>query len=258
MKKVVIIGSGNVAEALAGAIPAGKYALTQIYARNAARGKEIAANAGCDYTNDPAALAKADIYVIAVSDQAIARVAETLRFGNDAVVLHTAGSVAIDELPEKIKNRGALYPLQTFTQGRHVDFREIPVFIEGSNPLSVKTISDLANTLSDRVQTATSAQRMKLHLASVFACNFSNHMYAIAQGLLKENGLSTDLIKPLIAETAAKALDGESAARVQTGPAVRNDYQTKDRHIELLGNHPHIQNLYKTISLNIWETSKKI
>ncbi len=258
MKEVVIIGSGNMAEALAKAVAASSYTLKQLFARNETRGKLIAAAAGTQYADDPALLAEADIYLIAVSDVAISRVAETLSFGNDAVVVHTAGSVGIDELPVQIKNRGAFYPLQTFTQGREVDFREIPVFIEGNNPYAVKVLTDLAKTLSDQVHKADSAQRMKLHLAAVFACNFANHMYAIAQGLLAENGMPMDIIKPLIAETAAKALDSAKAADVQTGPAARNDYATKDKHMEFLSNHPQLQNLYKNISLSIWETSKKI
>lgn len=258
MKEIVIIGSGNVADALAHAITASNYTLRQIFARNRTEGRAIADAVGCDYASEPAALAEADIYLIAVSDQAIGRVTEGLHFGNDAVVAHTAGSVGLDELPRQIKNRAAFYPLQTFTKGRRVNFRDIPLFIECSSPFAVKVITDLANALSDHVRKVTSVQRMQLHMAAIFACNFSNHMYTIAQSLLAENGLQTDIIKPLIAETAAKAMESPSAATVQTGPAVRNDYQIKDKHMEMLKNHPHFQNLYKTISLNIWETSKKI
>ena len=116
----------------------------------------------------------------------------------------------------------------------------------------------LKAALSTRVRIADSRQRMRLHLAAVFACNFANHMFAVGQQLLQEYGLPADLIKPLIRETVAKALDSPSAAAVQTGPARRNDYRTRHKHIEMLHNHPELQNLYKNISLNIWETSKKI
>ena len=118
MKTVVVIGSGNVAEALAGAIAASPYGLAQLYARNRDRGERIARSYGCPFASDPQELAPADIYLIAVSDRAVGEAAEALDFGR-AVVAHTAGSVPLDGLPGKIRNRGVFYPLQTFTAGRH-------------------------------------------------------------------------------------------------------------------------------------------
>ena len=119
MKTVVVIGSGNVAEALAGAIAASPYGLAQLYARNRDRGERIARSYGCPFASDPQELAPADIHLIAVSDRAVGEVAEALDFGR-AVVAHTAGSVPLDGLPGKIRNRGVFYPLQTFTAGRHI------------------------------------------------------------------------------------------------------------------------------------------
>ena len=186
MKRICLIGSGNVAEAFAVALgglhPAGRFRLGQIYARNRARGAKLARMAGCDHTDDPAQLVPADIYLISVSDTQIGAVAENLDFGN-AIVADTAGSVA---------------------------------------------------------------------------CNFTNHMYAIAQELLAEKGLPPQLIGPLISETAAKALGSPSAAAVQTGPARRGDRQTQQKHLGLLEGHPQLQELYQKISTEIWETSKKI
>ena len=137
MKTVVVIGSGNVAEALAGAIAASPYGLAQLYARNRDRGERIARSYGCPFASDPQELAPADIHLIAVSDRAVGEVAEALDFGR-AVVAHTAGSVPLDGLPGKIRNRGVFYPLQTFTAGRHISLgsskapirrRPVPCFV---------------------------------------------------------------------------------------------------------------------------------
>lgn len=257
MKRIVIIGSGNLAEALARAIAASSYTLVQIYARNEERGRRIAGMTGCSYAGPRNAPEEADIYLIAVSDKSIAQVASSLTVGK-AVVAHTGGAVDMNEIAGHIVNRGVFYPLQTFTAGRKVDLRNVPIFIEGRNRNTVAVLQALAEELSGRVIEADSAQRSKLHLAAVFACNFTNHMYAIGQKLLEGSGIATDVLNPLILETASKAADSPSAARVQTGPAVRNDFRTKDKHMKMLAASPDLQNLYKNISLNIWETSKKI
>ena len=204
MKTVVVIGSGNVAEALAGAIAASPYGLAQLYARNRDRGERIARSYGCPFASDPQELAPADIYLIAVSDRAVGEAAEALDFGR-AVVAHTAGSVPLDGLPGKIRNRGVFYPLQTFTAGRHISLGDVPLLVEGSDPQTTRTLLRLARVLSSNARQASSEERAKLHLAAVFASNFSNHMYAIAQQLLDRYGLPADLLKPLMRETAPQA-----------------------------------------------------
>lgn len=257
MKRVVIVGSGNVAESLAQAVAASPYRLVQIFARNVSRGTRLARAAGCTHTDDPSALAQADIYLIAVSDRAVAPVSEALDFGR-AVVAHTAGSVSRDELSAAIPNRGVFYPLQTFTAGRIVPLGDVPLFIEGENPETTAVLRELAGTLSRRVFDADSERRKRLHLAAVFACNFTNHMIAVGQRLMEQSGLPADALNPLLRETADKALSGPRAAALQTGPASRGDRQTMERHTEMLAAEPELQNLYKLISLNIWETSRKI
>ena len=261
MKRICLIGSGNVAEAFAVALgglhPAGRFRLGQIYARNRARGAKLARMAGCDHTDDPAQLVPADIYLISVSDTQIGAIAENLDFGN-AIVAHTAGSVSLNVLPDRLSHRGVFYPLQTFTAGRRIDFRQVPLLIEGEHPDTAAALRLLASELSDSVYEVSEQQRAQLHLAAVFACNFTNHMYAIAQELLAEKGLPPQLIGPLISETAAKALGCPSAAAVQTGPARRGDRQTQQKHLGLLEGHPQLQELYQKISTEIWETSKRI
>ena len=134
----------------------------------------------------------------------------------------------------------------------------IPVCLVASSPDLRPELEAFARKLSGTVIWADSAQRCKVHLAAVFACNFVNHMYAVGEGIVRSAGLPFDVLKPLLAETAAKALDAASPADVQTGPAVRNDLPTMARHRALLAAAPRLENIYSIISNNIWEISKKI
>lgn len=259
MTNVVIIGSGNLAEALARAIArTPELRLRQVFGRNALRAAEVAASAAAEWASEPERLAEADIYIIAVSDTAVGSVAAQLPIPTSAVVAHTAGSVAIDVLPARYPLRAVFYPMQTFTRGRDVDFSEIPIFIETALPELRPRMETFAGRLSRRVIYAGSEQRAKVHLAAVFACNFANHMYALGERIAARAGLSFEVLKPLVAETAAKALAAAHPAEVQTGPAVRNDFTTKARHAELLAGDPALKNIYATISQSIWETSRKI
>ena len=258
MERAVIIGSGNLAEALARAVAKSGLKLVQIFARNAARGQQVAALAATQWTADPARLAEADIYLIAVSDKAVEHVAATLPIPEGAAVAHTAGSVPLAAIPEKFAHRAVFYPMQTFTKGREVDFSVIPVFLETPSAELRPELEAFARQLSGTVIWATSEQRARVHLAAVFACNFANHMYAVGERIVRDAGIDFDVLKPLIAETAAKACDARSPLDVQTGPAVRNDFATKARHGDLLSFDLRLKNIYSTISQSIWETSKKI
>lgn len=259
LKSAVIIGSGNLAEALARALAASDAELRQIYARNEARGRAIAALTGTEAVSRPEELSKeADIYLIAVSDSAVGEVARTLPIPAEAVVAHTAGSVPLEALPEKFPHRAVFYPMQTFTKGRAVDFREIPIFVEAADAALQADVEAFAGLLSHHVLQADSARRAKVHLAAVFACNFANRMYALGEQIVRTAGLDFDILKPLVSETAAKACDAASPADVQTGPAARHDAATLERHMALLSDAPSLQELYQQISKNIWETSRKI
>ncbi len=253
--RIVIVGSGRVAGALANALAGVGMAPVQVWARNRSAAAKIAEACGCPYSDDPKELAPAEVYLLAVSDKAIKVVAGKLKFG-DAVVAHTAGSVEMDALLP-LRNRAVLYPMQTFSEERTIDVGHIPIFIEGSNRQSLDAVRQIATALTDNVHEIDSTRRMILHTAAVFANNFTNHMYTAGEELAREAGFDFEILKPLIMETAAKALDARSPRDVQTGPAVRNDFETRSRHTELLSQKPYLQNLYINISKNIWETSKK-
>lgn len=258
LQRVVVVGSGNLAEALAQAVAQSGAQLVQLFARNRERGPAVARLAGAPWSDDPQQLAVADLYLLAVSDRAVAEVAEGLPIPAGAAVVHTAGSVAMDALPARYARRGVLYPLQTFTAGRAVDFRRIPLFVEASTPVLQEELEAFAARLSQAVHRLDSQQRVWLHLAGVFACNFVNAMYAAGEGIVQRAGVGFEVLKPLLAETAAKAAAAASPRTVQTGPAVRHDTATQARHEALLAGDPQLQAIYRLISNEIWETSKKI
>lgn len=258
MKSIVLIGSGNLAEALAEALSRSEgIELRQLFGRNEARIAELSARNGIPGCTDPSLLAPADLYLLAVSDAAIAPLATTLPFAEGAAVVHTAGGIGIDALPEGIARRGVLYPLQTFTRGRRVDFARIPLFVEGSDEEFARELERLAGRLSRTVARADSARRARLHLAAVFACNFVNHLYALGAEVLRRTDLPFETLAPLIEETAAKAIASGDPARMQTGPAVRGDRPTQRRHRMLLTGDPQLERIYEILSEHIWQTSKK-
>ncbi len=257
LKRVVIVGSGNVAEALARALPASGAELCQVFARNRERGPRVAALGGTTWTADPDRLAEADLYLIAVSDRAVGEVAASLRLPDGAVAAHTAGSVPLDAL-EAFPRRAVIYPLQTFTAGRAVDFARVPLFLEASDKGTYQAVERFARRLSSQLYPADSKRRGILHLAGVLACNFVNALYAAGERTLAREGLPFEALRPLIAETAAKALAAPSPAAVQTGPAVRGDLPTLERHRALLAEEPLLLEIYNLMSRYIWETSRKI
>ena len=185
------------------------------------------------------------IYIICIKDDFIAEIAQQLLL-KDKIVVHTSGSIAMDVLSQ-FDNHGIFYPLQTFSKDTAVNISDVPFCIETNNESTKNQLLDLAKTLSNKVYEIDSEQRKKIHVAAVFACNFSNYLYSISEDILKENNMDLDILKPLILETAKK-IQTNSPKTVQTGPAKRNDQAVIENHIELLGNNPAYQEIYKLMS----------
>jgi predicted short-subunit dehydrogenase-like oxidoreductase (DUF2520 family) len=248
--KIILIGAGNVATQLGIALSDAGYHISQVYSptkkSSALLAKKLKATAITDLKKIER---DAAVYIIAVKDDAIADVAKKLHL-KDRIVVHTSGSVSIDVLKNVSKNYGVFYPLLTFTKEKKVDFKTVPFCIEGSNKATSTTLQYFAKSISSNVQLISSEQRKVIHLAAVFACNFSNHMYAIAEGILKKNKLSLDILKPLIEETAMKIRD-QSPAKVQTGPAVRGDKKTMEKQLKMLSGSKKLKEIYKLISTDI-------
>lgn len=253
MIKVVLIGSGNVAQHLIQAFAKSKeIKVSQVFSRR----KETIVpllDSG-KITNNFNDLAEADIYIIAVSDDAIAKVSSQLPFKNRLVV-HTSGSVPIDSLDNKNK-RGIFYPLQTFTKGKEVDFSQIPICLESENDPDFELLEKAAQSISNNVIKSNEKQRKALHISAVFVNNFVNEMYRIGNEICEENKVPFEILKPLILETVNKVMT-LSPKEAQTGPAKRNDAQTIEAHLDFLSNENHAK-IYKILTQSIQTNGKEL
>ena len=198
-KKIVLIGAGNVAHHLAPALLRAGMNLCQIYSRTLESARELGRKTGITYTSDTFAVyPDGDIYIFCVSDDALLSVFKSLRINEEALILHTSGSVPLDIFKPYRQNYGVLYPLQTFSKTRNLDFGEIPLCIEAPDKEVLKTIGQIADKLSSKVYEISSEKRKKLHLAAVLANNFTNHLYHMAGKLLEKEDLDFNLLRPLI------------------------------------------------------------
>lgn len=256
-KRIVLIGAGNVAHHLAPALLKAGVNLCQIYSRSVESARELGIKTGITYTADSFTVyPDADIYIFCVSDDVLLSIFKGLRINSNALILHTSGSVPMDIFQPYRERFGVLYPLQSFTKKRDLDFREIPLCIEASTPAVLKEVRELAELLASRVEDINTEKRKHLHLAAVFANNFTNHLYGMAGKLLEKEGLSFDMLRPLIFETAHKVMlmPPESA---QTGPARRGDENILAMHKNLLKTNKKLQNIYALMSDSIRETNVK-
>jgi len=253
MLKVTVIGSGNVAQHLIKAFSkADGVSIVQVCARSAESLLHLFPQQLI--TTDLSGLKEADIYIIAVTDNAIAEVSAQLPFKNRLVV-HTSGSVSIDALDSN-NRRGVFYPLQTFSKNKEVDFNNIPICLESESAEDYELLATLANSISGNIFNITSNQRKALHVAAVFASNFTNHMYVLANEICTEHKMPFDILKPLITETAAKVKE-LSPLKAQTGPAIRHDSKTIEAHLEMLTN-DNQRNIYKTLTQSIQAHAEKL
>lgn len=254
IEKVSLIGSGNLATQLGKALKRAGLKVVQVYSRTEKSAKELADILDCAFTTKLENLQESDLFVVAVKDSALPDVLKKLEAGQ-AVVVHTAGSVPMDIFANHAKRYGVFYPLQTFSKQREVDFSAIPVCLEASSPEVFDELAQLARKLSGTMRAVGSEDRKTLHLAAVFACNFVNHFYQLAAGLLESKELNFDLLKPLITETAQKVMTMKPAD-AQTGPAVRFDETIIKKHLNLLDEEPHLRKIYSFVSESIYNSKK--
>ena len=251
MIKVVLIGSGNVAQHLIQVLLHAKNVdLVQAFARNPRHLSHFLPDS--KITSDYQEIKNADLYIISVSDNAIAEVSAQLPFENRLVV-HTSGTSDISVLHNK-NRKGVFYPLQTFTKGKEIDFAPIPICLEAEKESDYQLLEELGNCISQKVDPISSEQRKSLHVAAVFVCNFVNHLYEIGNEICEENNVPFEVLHPLIQETAHKITE-LSPKEAQTGPALRNDTKTIEKHIDFLEN-PEYKNLYQLLTQSIQHVKK--
>ena len=247
--EIVIIGSGNTATVLGRKLKAGGHKIVQVFGRDTSAASQLAYELGTESTNYWNVVYRdADLYLLAVSDIAIEEVLEELQLP-DKTIVHTAASVSKNILKNTAHHFGVFYPLQSLKKELgHLP--DIPIVIDASDEATLKELEVLAHSISDKVVEADDEQRMKLHLAAVIVNNFVNHLYALAESYCNSEGIDFTLLLPLIKETAAR-LDRISPSQLQTGPALRNDRGTVEKHLELLKRYPRLKAIYETFTESI-------
>jgi predicted short-subunit dehydrogenase-like oxidoreductase (DUF2520 family) len=253
---VSFIGSGNLAWHLAPALDNMGNVVREVYSQNPNHAEALTerlyqaeVKATLDFSTSDS-----KVFIIAVSDDAISDIAREIILPEEAILVHTSGSQPLTELQyAATQNLGVFYPLQTFSKSKKVDFKEIPIFIESYSDEVENTLIQIARSISKEVRKIGSEERKALHVAAVFASNFSNHMLTIAKDIMQQNSLDYDWLKPLITETINKSMymgPGEA----QTGPAKRGDLNILDSHLEFLQGDESVAEIYKVVSQHIIDT----
>lgn len=250
--RIIFIGAGRLATHLGPALCAAGHDILQIYSRTKESAQALATLTSSEPVTDLQQVTRdADVYICAVKDDVLPTLLPTLCKGREeALFLHTAGSVSMDIFQPYARHYGVLYPMQTFSKERQLDFSEIPVFIEADSATTFSVVETLASSVSHKVTQLSSDDRRYLHLSAVFACNFVNHCYDLAGTLLEEHGIPFDTLLPLIDETARKVHE-LSPREAQTGPAVRYDQAVIARQSQMLSGLPH--DIYELMSKSIHE-----
>ena len=246
MKNIILLGSGNVATHLGIALNNSNYTIVQVYSKSIDNAKLLAKKLDAHFTNDLTKLKSADLIIVSIKDDEILSVLSQIK--NTAIV-HTAGSIGLNIFRQKFTNYGVFYPLQTFNKEIDVNISEIPFCIEGNSLKFEKQLIEIAKAISNNVIKMNSDQRKQLHIAAVFACNFSNHMFSIADNLLAKKDIDFKILLPLIRTTIAN-LKKNKPKELQTGPAKRKDTSIIQEHIAAI-KEKEIKELYTKISSNI-------
>ncbi len=249
---IAIIGSGNVAWHLAPELENAGHRVVEVFSRNVKNANAIIKRLYSAelITTIDFSESEAEIFIICISDDAIKQIAQEIVLPENSIVVHTSGSISMKKLGYTATDHiGVFYPLQTFTKGKRIFFEDIPILIEAENKFTSRVLKNLGKSISKKVIRVNSKDRMAIHVAAVFACNFTNHMFGMAEGILKGQGFEFELLRPLIAETINKSLD-LGPKNAQTGPAARADFKTLDKHMAFLEGKEG-KKLYKFITENI-------
>ena len=247
--KIVFIGAGNLATRLSLAMQRVGMQIGQVYSHTEASARQLATRLGCPWTNDLSALQEdGDLYVFSLKDTVLSDVISKVK-PNNGMWVHTAGSMPMSVFGGYAQRFGVLYPLQTFSKGRNVNFDVIPIFLEANTDKNADYLKNIASALSENVRFMSSEKRRSLHLAAVFACNFTNHIYTLSYKLLENESIPADVLLPLIDETVSK-IHSMPPAAAQTGPAIRYDENVINKHLAMLDD-PDMQAIYRLLSQSI-------
>ena len=248
--KITIIGSGNVGTHLTKRLFEKGHTIVQVFSRNIENAKKLAQQVEAKPICDLNELSpQVEFIIIAVKDDAIEEVAKTIQLKN-ILITHTSGATPSTVFKKYKKRFGSFYPLQTFSKNKPADFEQLPICIDANNETDLNVLESLAQSICPNVYRINDKERAILHVCAVMVNNFTNHLFAMADDILKKENLTLDILKPLILETVKK-IEKHPPKQMQTGPAIRNDQKTIDKHLEFLDKYPNYQLIYKLLSDSI-------
>jgi predicted short-subunit dehydrogenase-like oxidoreductase (DUF2520 family) len=251
MKEIVILGSGNVAFHIANALAKSGISIKQIFGRNPKSVADLAFQTNSNYTTVLKEInSNADIYIFCMNDNGNTEIASKIKVSPKSILVHTAGSQSMNIFNHLTNNFGVFYPFQTFTKGVYTDFSKVPVCIETSNESTYDILKKLAQQLGCKTYKLNEKSRSILHLCGVFGANFMNHCVSISEDLLEKNNINTEIIKPLLEQSFYKIIRN-GAAKSQTGPAIRNDIDTINSHLNQLKENKQYTEIYKVLTNSI-------
>jgi len=256
IRKIVIIGAGRLAASLGIMLKEHNFEILQVCNRTALHGQKLAKQTGAEYIREPEQITPlADLYILSVSDDALPGILTRMNIGNRLLV-HTSGPVSMHLLDAVSQNTGVIYPLYSFSGKGKPDFGKIPVCLEAGTGQNLERISEFVSNFCNRIYNLSSDDRMRIHLAAVFANNFPNFMIAVADEILAGANICPEIIQPLIRQTTRTMLR-KNPFQYQTGPASRNDVNVMEKHLQLLKTHPDYEEIYRQVSAGILNMKKK-
>ena len=253
--RISFIGAGKVSGALCRQMHMSGCKIQRIVTRSGKSGPALALLCNASWSSKYDFSDSEDLIIVAVPDDKLSEILTRIKCPVNTVVAHTAGSLGLDVFPASLKHTGVFYPLQTFSENRNISFRDLPLFLEASDAYSSGILKDVAESIGSKVHFIVTEQRRLLHVAAVFACNFTNHMLTAGKQITEKAGFSFKVLEPLINETVVKALEA-GPEHSQTGPAYRSDKGTIKRHIDLLSFSPELQGIYKEVTKSIMKFYK--
>lgn len=248
-------GAGKVAESLCRELFHAGFRIDKIISQSESSGKSLADTCGAVWSDDLIFPDSTGVIIVAVPDHRLKKVLNDIICSPGALVAHTAGSMGLDIFPEHIRHKGIFYPLQTFSKNRKVSLKGLPFLLESSDDESSAILNILVESVSGKAYCVDTDRRRILHLAAIFVCNFTNHMLTAGKDVVLRAGFPFEILTPLINETISKALDS-GPENSQTGPAVRNDQNTIEKHLELLSYSPELKKIYSEMTQAIIEYYK--
>lgn len=252
---ITIIGAGNVGTNLIKAFVSAGFNIVQIISRKSNFAGELAKSVGAEYEISIKNLKKADVYFICTPDDVIRQVADNEIF-SEKLIVHTSGTVSMSVLAKRTSKYGVFYPLQSLKKSEDTNFKRVPIFIEAIDKKILAVLEFIAKRIADNVYELSSEKRLKLHIAAVFANNFTNHMITIAEQFIEKNNIPVEVLAPLLQKTSEKIKNGGTKEH-QTGPACRGDKETINAHLKILSNEKSLmKNIYAIMSESLFEMYK--